>query len=149
MARPKPPEAALLASPDDIEQQFYEALQRGDIDRLMAVWTDDDDITCVHPNGPRLTGHAAIRTAFEAMFAHGAVDAHPDRVRRQQWPTAAIHSVLERVQATTDAGPQTGWVIATNVYIKTDLGWRMASHHASPGTETELPEIGEGPAILH
>ena len=48
MARPgKVP----LASADDIEQQFYEALQRGDIDKLMAVWSDDDDIACVHPGG--------------------------------------------------------------------------------------------------
>ena len=149
MVSRKPPDAALLASPDDIEHQFYDALQRGDLERLMAVWSDDDDITCVHPNGPRLTGHQAIRTAFEAMFSHAPVDAHPERVRRQQWPTAAVHSVLERVQAVTDAGTQTGWVIATNVYVKTDLGWRLAAHHASPGTETELPEIGEGPAILH
>ena len=54
MARNKP--TAPLASPDEIEQQFYEALQRGDIDRLMAVWSDDEDITCVHPGGPRVVG---------------------------------------------------------------------------------------------
>ena len=37
MARPKPPAAALLSSPDDTEQQFYEALQRGDIEsRVLA-----------------------------------------------------------------------------------------------------------------
>ena len=39
MASRKP--AAPLASPDEIEQQFYEALQRGDLERLMAVWSDD------------------------------------------------------------------------------------------------------------
>ena len=32
-----------MSSPEDIEQQFYEALQQGDIERLMAVWADDDD----------------------------------------------------------------------------------------------------------
>ncbi len=53
---------------DDIEQQFYEALQHGDLERLMAVWADDDDIVCVHPGGPRLVGAAAIRASFEAMF---------------------------------------------------------------------------------
>ncbi|MET0349173.1 MAG: SgcJ/EcaC family oxidoreductase [Rhizobacter sp.] len=149
MARPKPPDAALLASPDDIEHQFYDALQRGDIERLMAVWADDDDVTCVHPGGPRVIGHAAIRAAFEAMFSNGVVDAHPEKVRRQQGPMSAIHSVLERIQLLTEDGPQVGWVIATNVYVKTDLGWRLAAHHASPGTETELPEIGEAPAVLH
>ena len=95
MARPKPPEAALLASPDDIEHQFYDALQRGDIERLMAVWSDDDDITCVHPGGPRVNGAAAIRSAFEAMFSNGAIDAHPEKVRRIQNGSSAVHSVLE------------------------------------------------------
>ena len=53
MARQKP---APPSTPDDIEAQFYEALQRGDIERLMAVWSDDDEISCVHPGGPRLVG---------------------------------------------------------------------------------------------
>ena len=53
MPRPKPPPIA-PASPDEVEQQFYEALQSGDIDALMAVWADDDDIFCVHPGGPRV-----------------------------------------------------------------------------------------------
>ncbi|NBU89623.1 MAG: DUF4440 domain-containing protein, partial [Betaproteobacteria bacterium] len=52
-----------MSSPEDIEQQFYEALQQGDIERLMAVWADDDEIVCVHPGGPRVIGHAAIRAS--------------------------------------------------------------------------------------
>ena len=72
MPRSKPPAAALLATPDDVEAQFYEALQQADLDKLMAVWSDDDDIACVHPGGPRVQGHAAIRASFEAIFANGA-----------------------------------------------------------------------------
>lgn len=149
MVRPKPPDAALLASPDDIEHQFYDALQRGDIERLMSVWSDDDDITCVHPGGPRVNGAAAIRAAFEAMFTNGVIDAHPEKVRRIQNGSSAVHSVLERIQVLTEEGPQQAWVLATNVYLKTDLGWRLVAHHASPGTVTELPEIGDLPAVLH
>ena len=62
MPRLKPPQP-LLASPDEIEHQFYEALQQGDIDKLMATWSDDDEIACVHPGGPRVIGAAAIRAA--------------------------------------------------------------------------------------
>ena len=51
MPRIKPP--PVPATPDEIEQQFYEAMQRGDIESLMAVWSDDDDIVCVHPGGDR------------------------------------------------------------------------------------------------
>ena len=50
----RPPKVALMTTPDETEAQFYEALQRGDLDRVMAVWADDDDIACIHPSGPRL-----------------------------------------------------------------------------------------------
>jgi uncharacterized protein (TIGR02246 family) len=149
MSRNTPPAAALMASPDDTEQQFYEALQRGDIERLMAVWSDDDEITCVHPGGPRVIGPAAIRAAFDAMFANGAIDAQPEKVRRVLTQSCAVHSVIERIQVMTDEGPQVAWVVATNVYVKTAQGWRLVAHHASPGSPRELPEMGDVPAVLH
>jgi ketosteroid isomerase-like protein len=148
MSRAKSPQAP-LASPDDIEHQFYEALQHGDIEKLMAVWSDDDDIACVHPGGPRVIGAAAIRASFDAMFANGAVNAHPEKVRRVQSLSSAVHSVLERVQVMTKEGPQSAWVIATNVYVKTGFGWRLVAHHASPGTPREVQEVSEAASILH
>ena len=148
MTRIKPPQA-LLGSPDDIESQFYEALQRGDIDRLMAVWSDDDDIGCVHPGGPRLVGAAAIRGSFESIFANGAIDAQPEKVRRVVSHSSAVHNVLERVQVMGSDGPQAAWVIATNVYLKSAQGWRLVCHHASPGTPREVQEIVEAATTLH
>jgi ketosteroid isomerase-like protein len=147
MARPK--SAVLLASPDEIEQQFYEALQRGDIDRLMAVWADDEEISCVHPGGPRVVGAMAIRSAFEAIFANGAINAQPEKVRRLQTHTCAVHSVLEHIQIMTTGGPQSAWVVATNVYLLGAQGWRLASHHASPGSPREAQELVEAASVLH
>ncbi len=144
-SRPAPP----LAPPDEIEQQFYEALQRGDIERLMAVWSDDEEISCVHPGGPRVVGAAAIRSAFEAIFANGAVNARPEKVRRLQTLACAVHSVLEHIQIMTTEGPQSAWIVATNVYLKGALGWRLVAHHASPGSPREMQEIVEAASVLH
>ena len=147
MARPKitPP----LASPDDIEQQFYEALQAGDIERLMAVWSDDEEISCVHPGGPRVVGAVAIRSAFESIFANGAVNAQPEKVRRLHTHACAVHSVLEHIQLMTAEGPRSAWVVATNVYVITVQGWRLVSHHASPGSPREVQELVEAAGVLH
>ena len=147
MARSKP--MAPLASPDEIEQQFYEALQRGDIERLMAVWSDDEDICCVHPGGPRVLGAAAIRATFDAMFAHGTIDARPEKVRRVQTHSCAVHSVLEQVRVMSAEGPQSAWVVATNVYVKGAQGWRLVAHHASPGSPREVQELAEAASVLH
>ena len=101
MPRIKPP-PALLGNPEDIEAQFYEALQRGDIDKLMAVWSDDDEIVCVHPGGPRLIGAAAIRASFEGIFSNGVVHAQPHKVRRvlshcgMRWQPAVAQALTRR-----------------------------------------------------
>ena len=147
MARPKA--TAPLASPDEIEQQFYEALQRGDIERLMSVWSDDEEISCVHPGGPRVVGAGAIRAAFDAMFANGTINARPEKVRRLQTHSCAVHSVLEHIHVMTPEGPQSAWVVATNVYLKTAQGWRLVSHHASPGSPREVQELVEAASTLH
>lgn len=146
-ARAKP--AAPLAAPDEIEQQFYEALQQGDVDRLMAVWADDEDICCVHPGGPRVVGAGAIRSAFEALLSNGGVDVRPEKVRRLQTHACAVHSVLEQIRLMTPEGPQSAWVIATNVYVKNAFGWRLVAHHASPGSSREVQEIVEAHSTLH
>ena len=143
--RPKVETASLLASPDDTEAQFYEALQQGDIEKLMDVWCDDDDIVCVHPGGPRAVGWRAIRSTFEAIFANGPVPVQPEKIKRVLTTGSAVHNVLERVSV--NAG--TAWVIATNVYVKTPRGWRMAAHHASPGSASEPPELADSPSTLH
>ena len=141
--------AHLMASPEDVEAQFYEALREGDLEKLMALWADDDEVFCVHPGGPRVVGPQAIRMAFEAMFANGRIQAQPERVRRLHTLEVAVHNLVERIALHTEQGPRTGFVLATNVYLKTALGWRMVAHHASPGSAQEPPEITDAPAVLH
>lgn len=140
MARTKPP-ALAGAGVDDVERAFYDAMQRGDIERLMALWADDDEISCVHPGGSRLTGPIAIRASFEAMFMNGPVRAEPWRVRRAETHAIAVHSVVERltIVAPGDAGDRYAYVVATNVWARMANGWRLVTHHASPGT-IEAPD---------
>lgn len=141
--------AAIGGTADDVEAAFYEALQRGDIDALMACWADEDEVFCVHPGGPRLVGAVAIRAAFEQMFGNGAIHATPARVRKIESLASAVHNVLERIEVLTAEGPRHAFVLATNVYHKTAQGWRLVAHHASPGTTSEIQEVSNAPAVLH
>jgi uncharacterized protein (TIGR02246 family) len=149
MPRLKPQAAHLMSSPDDVEAQFYDALREADLDKLMALWHDDDEVICVHPGGARVVGPGAIRAAFEAIFANGAIPVQPDKVRRVQALGAAIHSVVERFTVSTAEGSQSSTVLATNVYVKTAQGWRMVAHHASPAAPGEPSEFIDTPSVLH
>src|SRR5574337_484025 len=141
--------AVLGGSADDVEAAFYEALQHGDIDALMACWADEDEIVCVHPGGPRLVGAAAIRAGFESLLASGGLPVRPERVHRVRALASAVHSVVERIDVMTDEGPAEAHVIACNVYHRYAQGWRMVAHHASPGTADEPIEDGAVSKVLH
>ncbi len=149
MSRPQTPAALLQASPEATEAEFYEALQQGDLARLMAVWADEDEIVCVHPGGPRVVGAAAIRASFEGIFSNGGVPAWPEQLHKLHSSGCAVHHLVERISVGTAEGPQTAWVLATNVYLKTPLGWRLAAHHASPGSPHELQAVADFSATLH
>jgi ketosteroid isomerase-like protein len=149
MRKTKLQAANLEGNADDVEAAFYDALQNGDIDKLMACWADEDEIVCIHPGGPRVVGAVAIRATFEAMFANGSIRAWPQQVRKTQGIASCVHNVLERVEVLGPDGLAQAWVIATNVYHKTTQGWRLVAHHASPGTPSEIQEVSGSPQILH
>ena len=144
----KPPITGVGAAPDELESRFYEALRKGDIEALMAVWADDDEIVCVHPGGPSVIGPVAIRASFEAIFANGPIPVQPEQVHRLESMAGAVHHLIERVPVPTDEGLRDAWVIATNVYAQTAQGWRLVAHHASPGS-LQPPDLDTGPATLH
>ena len=144
----------IFPTAQDAESAFYEALERADLEAMMAVWAEDEDVLCVHPAGPRLTGHAEIRRSWAQIFSG------PTRVRvhvTQQVAISggmiAVHSVQENFTVEdASGGAQSGDgqpapVWATNVYQRTAAGWRMIVHHASPApgqAQPVPPEAGGG-----
>ena len=102
--------AVLAGSPDELEAAFYDALQQGDLERLMAC---------------------------TAMLEHGGVQVRPAQVVRVQALASSVHSVLEQVRVVLPDGAREALVNATNVYHKTPRGWRLVAHHASVGEAHE------------
>jgi len=139
----------------DCELAFYDAFERADLKLMMAVWSDEPDTVCVHPQGPRLAGFAAIRDSFAEIFSHGPTSGariQVSELRRHQGQTLAIHSVYETfvipaqgAQAAQESAP----MLATNVYLLTPNGWRMIVHHASVSPQGTVAEEQGVSRILH
>lgn len=140
------PKKPIFTSPQEAETAFYEALEHGDLDAMMAVWSEDEEIVCVHPGGPRLTGYATVREAWRRIFEGGSrLKVQLLALSTVHGPFAAVHSVVEQIGVVGDkqlAAP----VAATNVYVRGALGWRMIVHHASPVPPSS---IGDAPQVLH
>lgn len=136
----------IYTSPQEAEAAFYEALERGDLEAMMSVWSEDEEIVCVHPGGPRLTGYATVREGWRNIFSGGSkLKVQLLALSTLHGPFAAIHSVIEQIAIVGEkhlAAP----VVATNVYVRGALGWRMVVHHASPVPPNS---IGDAPQVLH
>lgn len=133
----------------EAEAAFYDALARSDLDAMTQVWSDHDEVVCIHPDGARLVGLHAVLESWRQLFAGGA----RLTVSVSQRVTAgnsllATHNVIEHVALPGDDRVPPP-MIATNVYASGSRGWKMIMHHASPAPEMHHAGMHDGPRIVH
>jgi ketosteroid isomerase-like protein len=96
---------ASIASPEDLEQAFYDALSQGDADLLMQFWAEDEETLCVHPTGVRLTGIPAIRESWQGIFANARLRVEAEQMAHWQGSMLAIHHLTEVLFVGDDPSP--------------------------------------------
>jgi len=134
----------LNGSAAEVEAAFYDALNRADLNALMALWADDEEIVCIHPGGARLIGHAAIRASWQTILEHGGLHILPTQLHETHNLMSSVHTVVEGVSA---ASGEAAHLMATNVYVKTPRGWRIVLHHVSLAPGSAQPDMKA--QILH
>jgi ketosteroid isomerase-like protein len=139
--RPTNLKKPMFCSAAEAEAAFYEALARSDLDAMMTVWSEDEEVVCIHPDGPRLVGLAAVRESWRQLFAGGVrlIVGTSQRVVSASM-LLTVHNVIEHISVEGQNRPHPP-MVATNAYVRGALGWRMVMHHASPA-----PDIAELPA---
>lgn len=145
----------LYANSQEAEAAFYDALGKSDLEAMMGVWADDDEIYCVHAGGQRITGMENVRESWRRIFNSGQTLSFQLRARHEiHGMMIAIHSVYEQITVAGQGTSRTP-MLATNIYLRTDHGWRMVAHHASPApaapTAQTSPEAEpqRAPKTLH
>ncbi len=128
----------------DAESAFYRALEEADIKRMMDVWNDNEEIACIHPMGPRLQGQKEVEASWRRIFAGVRMRFRISDGDYTINGILAVHTVHENITITEHDNETV--VIATNVYRRTQYGWRMILHHASP---TPSNKSAEQSHILH
>lgn len=125
----------IFSSAAEVEAAFYEALARSDLDAMMSVWAEDEDVVCIHPDGPRQVGLAAVRESWRQLFSGGIrlVVQTSHRVVSSSM-LLTVHNVVEHITIEGDDRLHPP-MIATNAYVRGALGWRMVMHHASTTPE--------------
>ena len=144
LTRPLP-----FASSEECEHAFYEALDSGDAAAVAELWLEDDDVVCVHPGGPRLTGPGPVRASWAAILSNGPLHVRSTSRKSLDTPTVAVHNVIEEVLVTQGRQRHIARVVATNAFVKTGAGWKMVLHHASAVPDGEAANFDESHGVLH
>jgi len=119
--------SALLA-----EDAFYRAFEAADPIAMMRVWDSAESITCVHPFGPILVGVTAVGDSWRSIFRQQvACRVEIDRVSIVNTDDLAVHVVRENILVPIQQR-RFAPVLATNIYRRFGMEWRMVLHHASP-----------------
>ena len=123
---------SLPAQLEAANARFYRAFEQLLIDEMDAVGAHSEDVKCVHPGWPLLTGWAAVRASWQAIFASTAEmrftlsDVRVVAASDFGWVTCTENILSEaagRVSVTS--------ILATNLFARAAGGWRLVHHHAS------------------
>ena len=107
---------------------FYDAFQSCDVAKMKAVWSDSDDVTCVHPGHPLLSGADRVLNSWRALFASagGMPKLEAQRQRVVLRGSAAWVTCNEAPEGEPSA------LEAINVFERRDGRWRVSASEASP-----------------
>ncbi len=113
--------------------EFYAAFETSDLGRMRGIWLDDDTTSCVHPGWRVLHGTSRIMRSWALIFANTPyIQFFLTDVDVTVLGDVAVVRCVEGIM--TEVGDREGdaSVAATNVFVRTEHGWRMWLHHGSP-----------------
>jgi ketosteroid isomerase-like protein len=111
---------------------FYTAFATKDMAAMERLWARDEDVTCIHPGWPPLTGRDVIVGSWRRIFTGG----HSPEIscRRAE---AALHghvAIVTCIEIISGGGAAQQALAATNIFVKSpdSREWHMVHHQAGP-----------------
>lgn len=118
-----------FVAPEVAENAFYEAINRGDLKTLMTVWSEEEEIVCIHPTGQKFQGLDEIREGWQSVLSQNLkVVVTP--LHRWETMVMSVHIVQESLFVGDDPTPH-GPLYSTNIFMLGAYGWRMVSHQST------------------
>ena len=100
---------------------FYEALATGDFGLMQKVWSNTDDVTCIHPGWGSIFGRQSVMRSWETILQS------PPQIACTE-PRGFVGGDSAYVIAYENLGD--GRLIATNLFRLEDDAWKMIHHQA-------------------
>lgn len=117
-------------------EAFYAAFTGRDLEAMEKVWSQRDNITCIHPGWTPLIGREAVMESWRAILTNPQSP--------QVNVTGASAALMGEVAYVVCYEHLSDAVLAaTNIFVHEDGWWRLVHHQAGtapPPAETEVDE---------
>ena len=113
-------------------QNFYDAFNQQDLEKMQKVWVRDPAASCIHPGWPILRGFDPIIKSWQDIFEH--TDHMEIKLTNVQVVTTddlVWVSCQENLFSIHQAGVQSSKVHATNLFKRVSGEWKMILHNAA------------------
>lgn len=107
-------------------EAFYAAFAAADMQAMAETWSDRNPVSVVHPGAPAIFGRdAVLRSWHEILDGSARFDiAMAD-------PQVSVIGASGLVVCHETVGRHS--LIATNLFLREGMQWRMVHHHSAPG----------------
>jgi ketosteroid isomerase-like protein len=120
-------------TPQEAEDAFYDALDEGDLGKLLSVWAESDDVCCLLPMHPLIQSRRGVTDLFTHLLSRGhGVSLSVTHLGWIHTDNIAIHQVEETILAPSPDAPAQPPFYGTNIYRKDSTGWRLIVHQNAP-----------------
>jgi ketosteroid isomerase-like protein len=127
-----------------VNESFYHALESLDLEAMEKLWSHEDWVRCVHPGQEVIVGWTDVRRSWQEIFASTRwMRVTPTSVAVQVLGPVGLVACSENITAASEGDVGLAVAQATNLFQRTDAGWRLVLHHASPApVHLTSPETG-------
>jgi ketosteroid isomerase-like protein len=128
----------------ELNEDLYAAFEAGDLDRMDRIWADDglaESVVCVHPGWPTLRGRDNVLRSWAMIMANTTyIQFVITDVELELAGDLAVLTCVENIITAAEESeddPESAEFagargVATNLFRRTDEGWRLWVRHGSP-----------------
>ncbi|TFI53491.1 DUF4440 domain-containing protein [Mastigocladus laminosus UU774] len=116
-----------------VNDAFYRAFEKKDIEAMSAVWSQGTGSLCVHPGWNILRGWKAISTSWEKIFKNTPyIEINTEIMTVEIRDHLAYIVLVENVMQVINGRKIEARSLATNIFEFLGGKWYLIHHHASP-----------------